>query len=91
MASGTPMIYPPATGFAEFRSLDRALRIWGGGVPIASRDFHSLKLERALARALETEPRPAPYRTDGAKRSPSHLTDLCQNFRHQPAFDLSGT
>src|SRR5436189_79452 len=28
MASGTPMVYPPRRGFAEFRPLDRALRGW---------------------------------------------------------------
>ena len=33
------MIYPPRTGFAEFRSLDRALRSWGGAVPVSARDF----------------------------------------------------
>ena len=58
MARGTPMIYPPRSGFAEFRSLDRALRAWGGGVPISSRDFFTLKLDRALARALEIRPGP---------------------------------
>ena len=81
MASGTPMIYPPRSGFAEFRSLDRALRAWGGGVPIAMRDFQSLNLERALARALELEAGPAPYPTDGAKRIADHLAELCRHPR----------
>ena len=52
MASGTPLIYPPRHGFAEHRSLDRCLRDWGGGVPISSREFRSLRLNRALERAL---------------------------------------
>jgi hypothetical protein len=81
MAGGTPMIYPPRSGFAEFRSLDRALRGWAGGIPIASRDFYSLKLERALARALEIEPGPAPFPTDGAKRIADHMTKLCRQSR----------
>jgi hypothetical protein len=84
MASGTPMIYPPRRGFAEYRSLDVALRLWGGGVPIASRDFQALKLDRALARALEIEPGPAPYPTDAAKRIADHLTILCRQSHRDP-------
>ena len=47
MVAGTPMIYPPRTGFAEHRVLDRALRAWGGGVPASARDFAELRLERS--------------------------------------------
>ena len=79
MARGTPMIYPPRSGFAEFRSLDRALRSWGGGVPISSRNFFTLKLDYALARALDTAVVRAPYRTDGAKKIASHLASLCRS------------
>ena len=78
MARGTPMIYPPRTGFAEFRSLDRALRAWGGGVPISSRDFFALKLDRALGGALSIKPGPAPVPADGAKQIADHLTKLCR-------------
>jgi hypothetical protein len=81
MALGTPMIYPPRNGFAEYRSLDRTLRAWGGGVPISSRDFRTLRLDRALARALEIEPGRAPFPTDGAKRIADHLTTLCRPSR----------
>ncbi len=78
MASGTPMIYPPRRHFAEYRSLDRTLRHWGGGVPISVRDFQSLNLRCALERALEIKPGPAPYPTDGAKCIAQYLTDVCQ-------------
>ena len=78
MASGTPMIYPPRRGFAEFRSLDRALRSWGGGVPISSHDFRAFKLERALDRALHTNPGPAPFPADGATRIARYLTAVCR-------------
>jgi hypothetical protein len=81
MARGTPMIYPPRTGFAEFRSLDRALRAWEGGVPISSRDFFTLKLERALACALELGALTAPYCVDGASTVASHLVALCRPSR----------
>jgi len=83
MARGTPMIYPPRTGFAEYRSLDRALRAWGGGVPISSRDFRALKVEHALKRALEIEPGPPPFAADGANRIAEYLTSLCRPARGQ--------
>jgi len=81
MARGTPMIYPPRTGFAEFRSLDRALRAWGGGVPISSRDFRAFRLDRALGRALSIEPGPARLPADGAQQIASHLANLCRARR----------
>jgi hypothetical protein len=80
MARGTPMIYPPRSGFAEYRSLDRSLRAWGGGVPISSREFFTFKLDRALARALEIRPGPALYPTDGAKKIANHLGALCRSL-----------
>ena len=60
MAAGTPMIYPPRTGFAEHRALDRALRAWGGGVPASARAFEELRLERLLDQRLRAEARPGP-------------------------------
>ncbi len=59
MASGTPIIYPPRQGFAEFRSLDRALRAWDAGVPISAR-FPVVEA-RSCARASPSDPaRPSP-------------------------------
>jgi hypothetical protein len=78
MASGTPMVYPPRRGFAEFRALDRSLRAWGGGIPISSRDFLSLKLDRALDRAFRLGPLSAPFAVDGAARVAAHLARLCR-------------
>jgi hypothetical protein len=83
MARGTPMIYPPRTGFAEFRSLDRALRTWGGGVPVSSRDFRALKLDRALERALSINPGPAHLPADGAGQIANYLSKLCREPRGQ--------
>jgi hypothetical protein len=79
MASGTPMIYPPRRGFAEFRPLDRALRAWRGGRPVSSRDFRALRLDRALERALQIDPGPPPLASDGASRIAHDLTRLCRN------------
>jgi hypothetical protein len=78
MASGTPMVYPPRRGFAEYRSLDRALRRWGGGIPISWSDFSALALERSLTRAFEIEPGPPPFSTDGAERVAAHLARHCR-------------
>ncbi len=68
MVARTPLIYPPRSGFAEHRALDHALRAWGGGVPISTRDFREFRLARAFERALTGQPGPAPFLTDGADR-----------------------
>jgi UDP:flavonoid glycosyltransferase YjiC (YdhE family) len=77
MVAGTPMIYPPRTGFAEHRALDRALRAWGGGIPASSREFTELRLERLLDRAFAQEPGPPPFPADGAGRVAERLTETC--------------
>jgi hypothetical protein len=76
MASGTPIVYPPRWGFSEFRALDRALRAWGGGLPVTSRAFRSFRLEAALDRAFRVGPLSPPYPTDGARRVADHLVSL---------------
>jgi hypothetical protein len=73
MVAGTPFIYPPRTGFAEHRALDRALRRWGGGIPASAREFAGLKLERHLDRAFNLRPGPSPFPSDGASRVAEHL------------------
>jgi hypothetical protein len=78
MVAGTPMIYPPRSGFAEHRALDRALRAWGGGVPASARAFAGLDLERLLDRAFALEPGPPPFPADGASRVAEHLAEVCR-------------
>jgi hypothetical protein len=78
MACGTPMIYPPRRGFAEFRVLDRALRTWGGGVPLSSRDFRAMRLEDALNSAFRLSPGAPPFPPDGAARIAAQLATLCR-------------
>ena len=77
IASGTPMIYPPRTGFAEHRALDRALQTWGGGIRASARDFEALKINRLIEKAFQTKPGPSPFPTDGAQRVASTLTKAC--------------
>ncbi len=78
MACGTPMIYSPRRGFAEYRVLDRALRTWGGGVPLSSREFRAMRLENALKSAFRLTPGPPPFPPDGAARIAEHLAALCR-------------
>ena len=70
MVAGTPMIYPPRTGFAEHRALDRGPATPGAA---ASRrrpgDFAELRLEAALDRAFALKPGPPPFPADGAAAS----------------------
>ena len=77
MAAGTPLIYPPRSGFAEHRALDRALRAWGGGVPASSRSFAELRLEPLLERALSLRPGPPPFPLDGAETVAEHMAKAC--------------
>jgi hypothetical protein len=84
MASGTPLVYPPRHGFAEHRSLDRSLRGWGAGVPISSLEFRSLRLNRALERALQVKPGPPPFPPDGAIRIARYLTAICRHPNAPP-------
>jgi hypothetical protein len=79
MVAGTPMIYPPRTGFAEHRALDRALRAWQGGLPVSARDFAGFRLERVLDRAFALERGPAPFAADGASRVAERLTQTCRS------------
>lgn len=81
MAHGRPILYPPRQGFSEFRALDRALRAWGGGVPLSSRDFAGMRLDRALDRAFQVGPLKSPYPVDGAARVARRLTEVCRQAR----------
>jgi hypothetical protein len=78
MAARTPIIYPPRTGFAEHRALDRALRRWGGGIPASGQGFRELRLDRLIDRALALRPGPPPFRADGAAQAAEYLTRVCQ-------------
>lgn len=43
MAAGTPLIYGPREGFAEFAALDAALQTWDGGMRLESEAFLSAR------------------------------------------------
>jgi hypothetical protein len=79
MAVGTPLIYPPRTGFAEHRALDRALRSWGGGLPASSREFSEFRLGPLLSRAFSLHPGPPPFPIDGAARIAARVVETCRS------------
>jgi hypothetical protein len=79
MAHGTPLIYPPRSGFAEHRVLDRVLRAWGGGVPASSLAWNTFELEPLLRRAFDLTPGSPPFPCDGADHVASRLTETCRN------------
>ena len=76
IVAGTPLIYPPRTGFAEHEPFERALDAWGGGVRVDPDDFTAFRIEAALDRALALRPGAPPYPTDGARRVARHLSAL---------------
>lgn len=78
MAAGTPLIYPPRSGFAEHAVLDRALRRWGGGIALGDAEFRSLDVGRALERAFGLKLGAPPYGVDGAPRVAESLVRCAQ-------------
>ena len=76
IVAGTPLIYPPRTGFAEHDALERALDAWGGGVRVDPDDFRAFRLEAAIDRALMLRPGALPFPTDGARRVARHLSQI---------------
>ena len=82
MVARTPFIYPPRSGFAEHRALERVLGAWGGGIRTPARDFAELRIERQLEKAFAMKPGPAPYPADGASRVAGHLLKAIGRTRH---------
>lgn len=75
MAAGTPVIYPPRSGFVEFAYLDLALRAWSGGFPVSDEEFENLDLERALNAAVTGRARSPEVQVDGAAHIARILAD----------------
>jgi hypothetical protein len=66
MMHGTPLLYPPRHGFAEFPVLDAAVRSWGGGFPLSLHNFTSLDWGPTLETVIKNG-RLKPCRSDGAR------------------------
>ncbi len=76
MAAGTPLLYGPREGFAEFTALDTALHAWDGGIRLTSEAFLSADwpLEQVPARGSGSQ-LPAP----GAEAVVRRLEALWRN------------
>nr|MCU0608229.1 hypothetical protein [Chitinispirillaceae bacterium] len=66
MLHGTPVLYLPRDGFAEFPYLDAAVRAWHGGYPLSTEAFCSLSWKDALSDIVKTG-QLEPLRGDGAR------------------------
>lgn len=64
--NGTPILYLPREGFAEYPALHRAIVKWGGGHCLLKNDFYELSWGSALGKISQSA-RPLPVRSDGAE------------------------
>lgn len=75
MAAGTPLIYGPREGFAEFAALDAALQAWDGGIRLTDAAFRAADWPLAQVPSKGSVPRlPAP----GGARIVERVTALWQ-------------
>lgn len=77
MVSGTPLLYPHRSGFAEHAVLDQALRTWGGGIALSDDQFTSLDVGPVLERAFRLRVGSPPFYAGGAARVADHLHAVC--------------
>ncbi len=67
MIHGTPMLYLPRENFAEYPSLDAAVRSWGGGYPLSRESFVALDWKSTLAKVIVNGRLEPLRRSDGPK------------------------
>jgi hypothetical protein len=65
LLNGVPLIYLPRTDFAEYPTLEQAVKHWGGGYELCVEDYYALRWDAALEAVLR-RPRPVPMVSDGA-------------------------
>jgi hypothetical protein len=63
---GTPLIYLPRNGFAEFPVLEKAMVEWGHGYRLEQEVYRALRWEEALRRVI-SRTRPEPKISEGAR------------------------
>ena len=71
LAHGTPLLYPPRTGFAEFAALHKALQAWPGGIVVTETDWANANFGPyldAVPPRGETRSLPAPGGANAAAR-----------------------
>ena len=65
MSNGTPVVFPPRTGFAEHPFLERTIMEWGGGIRLPREAFTRFEWQQALNQVEQIIP--LPVRSDGAE------------------------
>ncbi len=75
LSSGTPLLYCPRTGFAEYAALDAALSAWPGGLRLGAADFLALNWRAALDRLPPRGSLPK-ITADGGPRAAALLTQI---------------
>ncbi len=89
LSSGTPLLYCPRTGFAEYAALDAALSSWPGGLRVDATDFLALNWRDALDQLPPRGSLPK-ITADGGPRAAALLTQfyregkLPANFAETP-------
>ena len=78
IANSVPLVYLPRHGFAEHDALVLGMNHWGGGIEISEAAFHAGDWDRALQSALNAQPDPSFFKTNGAEVVAHRLTELCQ-------------
>jgi L-arabinokinase len=75
LSSGTPLLYCPRVGFAEYAALDAALSSWRGGLRLSTADFMALNWRAALEQvpARGSVPEVA---TNGGPHAAAQLTQI---------------
>jgi hypothetical protein len=66
LLNGTPLLYLPREGFAEYPVLDRSIVGWGGGLCLSKDDFYGLDWALALHK-ISSLNRPSPVESNGAE------------------------
>lgn len=78
IANSVPLIYLPRHGFAEHRALVLGMKEWGGGIEISEEAFHAGDWRDALYSALEAQPNPDAFATNGAEVIAQRIMEFCR-------------
>jgi len=80
LSAGTPFLYCPRTGFAEYAALDAALSAWPGGARLSAADFLAMNWRAALEQVPPRGAVPKVF-TNGGVRAAALLTQIYQQGR----------
>jgi hypothetical protein len=73
--NGTPLMYLPREGFAEYPVLEKAIIEWGSGYCLRHDDFYTLDWDHAL-QSISRFGRPRPFASNGADICASEIEKI---------------